>query len=92
MTATSSKSDDITTCFGSTSKFSADSKSNDNDGDEQSTKDIQKVYQIIDNNSLRVCKLNKFLKEKIVELIKKNVMKRAVIDYKFLATEKKMKV
>ena len=43
-TAISSKFDDITTCSGSVSEFSEDSKSYDSDGDEPSREDIQNVY------------------------------------------------
>ena len=85
-------SDDVTTCCRSASEFSKDSELDDSDGDNQARKISKKSYQVMYNNWLKVCKLNKFLKEKIVELTKKNVMKIAVIDYKFLATEKKMKV
>ena len=45
------------------------------------------------NNWLNVCKENKCLKEKIVELTKeREVMKRAVNNYEFLAIEKERKV
>ena len=45
------------------------------------------------NNWLKVCKLNKSLKEKTVELTnEKDVMKIASINYEFLSTEKERKV
>ena len=45
------------------------------------------------NNWLKVCKLNKSLKEKIMKLTKENeVMKRVVTNYEFLATEQEGKV
>ena len=70
-TSTSSKSDDVTICFGSISKLSEDSESDDSDGDEPSTEDIQEADQVVYNNWLKVYKVNKSLKEKIVKLTKK---------------------
>ena len=66
-----------------------DSKSDPNSSDEEepSTEDIQEVYQIMYENWIKVCKTNKALKEKIVELNKKKVMKRAAVNYEFLASE-----
>ena len=47
-----------------------ESELDDSDSDEPSTEDIQKAYQVMYNNWLNVCKENKCLKEKIVELTK----------------------
>ena len=86
-------SDDVTTCCRSASEFSKDSELDDSDGDNQARKISKKSYQVMYNNWLKVCKLNKFLKEKIVELTKeREVMKRAVNNYEFLAIEKERKV
>ena len=43
-------------------------------------------------NWIKVCKANKALKEKIVELKEKEVMKRAVVNYEFLASERERKI
>ena len=50
--------------------MSSKTKSNDSDKDEPSTEDIQEAYQVMYNNCLKVCKLNKSLKQKIVEFTK----------------------
>ena len=44
-------------------------------------------------NWFKICKTNKSLKERIVELIKENdVMKKATINYEFLASERERKI
>ena len=70
-TATSSKTNIVKTCFGSVLEFSENSESDDSDGDEPSTEDIQEADQVVYNNWLKVYKVNKSLKEKIVKLTKK---------------------
>ena len=93
MTTRSSKSDDVITCSGLVSNFSEYSELDDSDGDEPNTKDIQKAYDVMYNNLLKVCKLNRSLKKKIVELTnKKEVIKRSTINYEFFAIEKEIKV
>ena len=63
------------------------------DKEEPSTEDIQEAYQIMYENWLKVCKTNKSLKEKIVKLNKeKEVMKRAAVNYEFLASERERKI
>ena len=72
-----------------------DSKYNPNNSDEEepSTEDIQEAYQIMYENWIKVCKANKALKEKIVELNKeREVMKRVVVNYEFLASDKERKI
>ena len=70
-----------------------ESKLDNSDSDEPSTKDIQEAYQVMYNNWLKVCKENKSLKEKVVELTKeKEVIKRAATNYEFLATKSERKV
>ena len=72
-----------------------DSKSNldSNDGEKPSTEDIQKVYQIMYENWIKVCKTNKALKEKVAELTKeKEMLKRAAINYEFLASNRERKI
>ena len=45
------------------------------------------------DNWVKVCKKNKVLKKKIVELNKeKDVMKRAAINYEFFALDKERKI
>ena len=48
----------------------SESDIDNSDGEEPSTEDIQKAYQIMYENWIKVCKTNKALKEKIVELTK----------------------
>ena len=44
-------------------------------------------------NWLKVCKTNKALKEKVAELTKeKEVLKRAAINYEFLASDRERKI
>ena len=58
-----------------------------------STEDIQEPYQIMCYIWLKVCKLNKSLKERIMELTKeKDVMKITRINYEFLASKKERKI
>ena len=66
---------------------------NSSNEEEPSIEDIQKAYQIMYNNWLKVCKTNKSLKERIVELIKeKYMMRRATINYEFLASKRERKI
>ena len=82
--------DVVTTCTKSELEFSKDTDSDNSDGEEPSTEDIREAYHVMYNNWLKVCKENKSLKEKVVELTKeKEVMKRAATNYEFLATKMK---
>ena len=63
------------------------------DGEEPSTEDIQEAYQIMYDNWVKVCKINKALKERVAELTKeKEVLKRATINYEFLASDRERKI
>ncbi|GMN45039.1 hypothetical protein TIFTF001_014229 [Ficus carica] len=71
-----------------------DSKSDcSNDYDDLSFEDIQRAYKEMCDKLIQVCKINKSLEIHIDELRKENdVLKRAVINYEFLATEKERKL
>ena len=74
-------------------EFNEDSDLDNSDTEEPSVKDIQEVYQIIYNNWLKVCKLNRSLKERIEKLTKeKDVMKVVAINYEFLASKRERKI
>ena len=63
------------------------------DGEKPSTENIQEAYQIIYENWIKVCKANKALKEKIMELNKENeMMKIATVNYEFLASDRERKI
>ena len=63
MTATIS--DDITICENSDPKVCEDSNSDKSNENELSTKDIQKAYQEMYDNWIKVCNMNKSLKDKL---------------------------
>lgn len=59
------------------------------DGEDLTIDAIQDAYNTIFNKQVKVCKLNKSLRERVNELVKeKKVLKRAAINYEFLATER----
>ena len=67
----------------------SESDLDNSNGEEPSTEDIQETYQIMYENWIKDYKTNKALKEKVVKLIKeKEVLKRATINYEFLALDR----
>ncbi|GMN44981.1 hypothetical protein TIFTF001_014175 [Ficus carica] len=70
-----------------------DSRSECNSDDDLSNEEIQSAYKEMYNKLIQVCRINKSLEIRVVELHKeKDVVKKAVINYKFLATEKERKL
>ena len=73
--------------------YDLESDLDSSDGEEPITEDIQEAYQIMYDNWVKVCKTNKALKEKVAKLTKeKEVLKRAAINYEFLASDRERKI
>ncbi|GMN64590.1 hypothetical protein TIFTF001_033653 [Ficus carica] len=69
-----------------------DSESNCSSNDDLSDEDMHRAYKEMYNKLIQVCKINKSLEIHVVELYKeKDVLKKVVINYKFLAIGKERK-
>lgn len=60
------------------------------DHEELSDDDIEKAYQDMCSKWIKLCKQNKKLEDRVVELVEeRGILKRAMINYEFQATKKK---
>ena len=67
-----------------------DSKSGESDEEEPSTEDIQKAYQEMYDNWIKVCNVNKSLKDTLFEFADENKeLKGVVFNLKSIVKEKK---
>jgi len=70
----------------------SDSESN-SDGEELTIDAIQESYKTMFSKWVKVCEMNKSLREQVDELVKeKDVLKRAIVNYEFQATENEKKL